>query len=516
MLYLALTGRLPFPAALSYNSAVRSKTGHRPVHPTVIAPGVPGELAELALAMLHPDPQKRAGFNEVLGAHEIKRKRALSRARTSRALLGRERQLSMLQGAFQASRSGAATIALVSGTSGMGKSALVQHFLARLESDANAIVLRARCYEREELPYKAIDPLIDALASHLQTLDAEQVRALLLRSNIRYLAALFPTLKRVKALAKLLDEDSLVEIRDLRERKRLAFRAFRELCKQLAAQRPLVLFIDDLQWGDLDSAPLFQQLIAGPEAPAVLVVCAYRSEDEERSPLVALLKDLHKLDESVMRLVDVQVTALSIPDATLLAKTVLEAKPDADAAAELIAREAEGSPFFVRELAAFIGERGIEAASSIRLDTLIQAQLDALARESRELLALIAVAGRPIARSTLTTASELGPRTFKALRELETQRLIVTKRSDAGERVECYHDRIREAAFKALASEQMRALHRSLARAGFPGRGDRGLRRAAGTLARCGRARPSLPLRDQGGTQGRGGAGIRTRGRLVQ
>ena len=314
----------------------------------------------------------------------------------------------MLQAAFNTSCSGAATIALVSGVSGMGKSALVQRFLARLESDANALVLRA----------------------------------LLQGSNIRYLAALFSALKRVKVLAQLMAANGSEEIRDLRERKRLAFRGFRDLCRQLARERPLVLFIDDLQWGDRDSAPLFQELMVGPDAPAVLVVCAYRSEDEARSPLVALLKDLHKLDENVMRLLDIQVTALSQADATLLAKSVLEAMPDAEAAAALIAREAEGSPFFVRELAAFIGERGVQAASSIRLDTLIQAQLDALAPESRELLALIAVAGRPIARRTLTAASALGSRTFNALRELEGRRLVSTKRSDAGERIECYHDRI--------------------------------------------------------------------------
>jgi serine/threonine protein kinase len=463
MLYLALTGRLPFAAALSYNSSLRSKLRGRPVHPAVIAPGVPGELAELALAMLHPDPRQRAGYNEVLTALDGKRKRALFRARTSRAFLGRERQLSMLRGAFSASCSGAAMVALVSGTSGMGKSALVQHFLARLESDANAIVLRARCYEREELPYKAIDPLIDAMASHLQTLDVSQVRELLLRSNIRYLAALFPALKRVNALAQLLDEEDADEIRDLRERKRLAFRAFRELCKRLARQRPLVLFIDDLQWGDRDSSPLFQELIAGPDAPPVLIVCAYRSEDEARSPLVALLKDLHKVDESLMRLVDVQVTALSTPDAARLAKSLLEARSGAAAAADLIAREAEGSPFFVRELAAFIGERGIEAATNIRLDTVIQTQLDALARDTRDLLALIAVAGRPTAQSTLTAASQLGEHTFKVLRELEGRRLVLTKRSDVGERIECYHDRIRETACKVLTAEQTRALHRSLA-----------------------------------------------------
>jgi serine/threonine protein kinase len=462
MLYQALTGRVPFSPALTYHAALQAKLRARPAHPAVFCPAVPTALAELALALLHPDPRKRAGYNEALAALAGKTPRALQRARVKRELIGRDEQLSALTSAFAASRSGSATIALVSGASGMGKSSLVHHFLSNLEQDNDAIVLRARCYEREELPYKAVDPLIDALSSHLITLDGERVRALV-PTSIRYLAALFPALRQVRVIEALCGE--ALEVTDPRERRRLAFRAFRELCRRLALQRPLVLFIDDLQWGDRDSAPLFQELVTQPYAPAVLVVCAYRGEDEKRSPLIALLKSTHALDASLLRLVEVKVGALAFADAKRVALGLLQDAPGAETAAELIAREALGSPFFVRELAGYVSEHGLAAAARVRLDTVIQAQLDALLRESRDLLSIIAVAGRPVAHATISAASHLGSALFKALRDLEGRRLVLTTRSDLGERVECYHDRIREAAYQSLSKGHVQALHRALAEA---------------------------------------------------
>ena len=54
----------------------------------------------------------------------------------------------------------------VSGRAGMGKSALAQAFLDRAEQ-GGAVVLRGRAYERESLPYKAVDSIIDALSRYL-------------------------------------------------------------------------------------------------------------------------------------------------------------------------------------------------------------------------------------------------------------------------------------------------------------------------------------------------------------
>lgn len=463
ILYQALTGRLPVSRSLDYDAAVEAKLNQRPPHPAQLCPGVSSELARLALALLEPDPGQRAGYAQAMRAlgAGMRPRSDLAPARSD-SFVGRDAQLAALSRAFAASRRGSASIALVSGASGMGKSALVQHFLAQLETDANALVLRARCYEREDLPYKAVDPLIDALSSYLVGLDPSHV-APLLPASMPLLSALFPALRRVPAIADMRDLNDTVT--DPRERRRLAFRAFRELCARLARDRPLVLAIDDLHWGDADSGPVLKELLTPPGVPPLLAVCAYRSEAAARSPLLATLRAAHTFNPSSVQLIDVAVDALSPEEAAGLALATLEGEARSELAARRIALEADGSPFFVRELAAYAVERGLEAAGRIRLDTLIREQLDALSPESRTLLSVIALAGRPVANGTVRSASGLGAVTWHALRDLEARRLVLTSASGAQELVECYHDRIRESACQALRSEEARALHRALAEA---------------------------------------------------
>ena len=65
--------------------------------------------------------------------------------------------------AFRDSREGRPVAAIVRGSSGMGKSALVRQFLDEVAIPSGAIVLEGRCYERESVPYKGLDSVIDAL-----------------------------------------------------------------------------------------------------------------------------------------------------------------------------------------------------------------------------------------------------------------------------------------------------------------------------------------------------------------
>lgn len=458
MLYQALTGVLPYSPRLRLTELVRAKVAGQVVHPSSIAAEAPEDLGDLAVALLAGNPEERPRYAEIVALLEGERKRPSLGPSAPHQFIGRSAQKAQLTTALARARAGSATVALVCGPSGMGKSALVSHFLDEARTRERALVLAGRCYEREELPFKAFDPLMDALSVHLLTLD-EMLLAELLPPNIGALARLFPVLRRVSAVAISADQG---QTHDVLEERRRALSALRELFRRLAVQRPLIVYIDDLQWGDLDSGPLFSELLHAPYPPPLLMVCAYRLEDVEQSPLLKALRKTH-LPESGITPVEVRVEALSMAESRELALSLLGDAPEPRAVAERIALEAGGSPFFVRELAHHTHAHGGVVSGDLSLETLIARRLERLPPDSRALFDLIATAGRPERRSLFATASQLGENYLGALRVLEAQKLVHSSGSTADDPIEVYHDRLRETAYAQLAQPVRQRLHRALA-----------------------------------------------------
>jgi hypothetical protein len=445
MIYEALVGRAPFLGPPL--EVLMDKQRREPTPPRALSPTAPADLEALCLELLRFDPRARPSGAQVLarlGAEATLPKTPSSGG--APPFVGRRRELDLLNQAFDETREGRAQLLLLHGESGLGKSALVRHFVAALErAQPGTVALAGRCYERESVPYKAFDGVVDALSQYLGQLDPVDA-ALLLPSDAALLAQVFPVLRRVPAVARAA-MPAARRLRNALELRSRAFAALRELFRRLAERTPLVVFIDDFQWADGDSRVLLGELMHPPAAPPLLLVATVRAGDEP-----ALLPGgLGALEVRRVRL-----EALSRDESRELVR-LLGGSGDA------IADEARGHPLFLHELVRHQAQAG---AQPVRLDEALWARIAQLEPPARRLLEVVALAGAPLPFAVAAEAGQLdGAALARWTGLLRVANLLRSGGTRGADTVEPYHDRVREAVLAHLDGEARRELHRRLAAA---------------------------------------------------
>lgn len=464
MLYEVLTGRLPFR-----DDKVRMilrKQYERPVEPIVRQALTPPELNELCMALLEINPRNRPSATDVLravDAEELARSIEETQpvfAIRSGDLVGRESQFETLNQIYSEVKRGESRSVFVHGLSGMGKSVLIRAFIDSLRSSNETIVLEGRCYEQESVPFKALDDLIDSLVIYLSSLSKADISELL-PDDILPLTRLFPVLGQVPGAAD--ESRPSIESIDQLELRQRAKNALRELLTRLGQRQPIVMYIDDLQWGDEDSANLFADLMRPPESPRIMLLGSYRREDAGNSPCLLAMADAYNRGQVRPHRCELPIEPLSVEDATRLATMLL---PLSDSGrkrlAERIAQESGGSPFFVWELVQHL-QVDPSGEGSLELDEVIWSRVRRLPEETRRLLEVFAVSGRPMRASEAYQVIDEMSQGPRLLAQLRTNSLIRTKEQEGDTIVETYHDRIRESVVNHLANAKVRGYHLKLA-----------------------------------------------------
>jgi eukaryotic-like serine/threonine-protein kinase len=471
MVYEVLTGHTPFLGRA--DQVLMDKQRFDPPAPSELATDVPDDLNALCVDLLRRDPEARPTGRDVLrrlGSRTGERGLPIPLPPSGHLLaplVGRDRELDSLEIAFTDVGRGRTVALYIHGPSGVGKTALVRRFLDDLIGRDGAVVLSGRCYEQESVPYKALDSVVDALSQHFKRLPPREAQSLLPR-DIRSLVRIFPTLGEAEAVA--IAPGSLAQVPDPQELRRRAFEALRELLARLGDRRPLVVAIDDLQWGDLDSAALLSELLRPPDSPRLLLLGCYRSDDAASSPL---LRALLAVDEGGGTGIDRRVLKLGTlepADAESLALELLGGNDEtAYARAAAIARESAGNPFFVGELVRYVqADAGLlhrePVANEVAFDDVLWARVRRLPEEARRLLEVVAVSGRPLGQADAFEAAELGAREQQALPLLRSGRLIRSTGPADHDEIETYHDRVRESVVAHIAPTALVGHHRRLAR----------------------------------------------------
>ena len=460
ILYQALTGRLPFKGR--FFEVMSRKQTRDPIQPIEINRDVPRDLNELCVKLLRRDPEARPTGREVLqvlGAHSPGTlPRFVVPSILEGAFIGREQQVAALHDAFGSTRAGQTVTVYVHGNSGMGKTTLVRAFLDQLKRQApNAMVLQGRCYERESVPYKALDGVVDNLSKTLASLRQARVEGLMPRNSLA-LARVFPVMLQVDAIFN--SRPGRPETVDLFTLRRQAFGALRELLDRISRRQPLVIYIDDLQWADADSIFLLEDLLRPPDAPPLLLVGSFRTEDIDTRPFLRQLlvqtgsDTCHELFVGPLPGADARQLTRS-----LFASAGVSGEPFLDS----IVSEAGGSPFLLEQLTHYgmLNERA--ATAGITLTTMLEERITQLPEGSRQFLDTLAVARRPVNQDVALSAAGLQDDPLKLLSALRATQFV--RSGGTGYGVELYHDRIGETLVSLLSADERRQIHRRLAQA---------------------------------------------------
>jgi hypothetical protein len=486
MIYEVLTGRCPFEGAML--DILLRKQSEDPLPPNRIAGEVDEDLSDLCMQLLRRESAARPSGGEILarlGGSSAKTVPGLSGAPAGRSVtpvslpaldvLGRETELASLCAAYARVRGGQFAGVIVRGTSGIGKTSLVDAFLGDLISATAAhppLVLRGRCHERETLPFKAFDSVIDGLSRRLASLSSEE-QSYVLPDGILYLCEIFPVLRRLKLMEEA--RYFLPPLRDAKEIRNKAFLAFGELMLRLARIQPIVIFLDDMQWADGDSCALLRALLPGPRAPSLLLIVSSRPTVAAGPGSVGALLAEIETQPGVAKL---DLSPLSAEVTAVIAGALID-QHDIEPAerqriAVRVASESGGNPFFAVELVRHLlsswarsgGEAGVD--DELGLDNMILKRVAGLPAEGQRMLEVIAVASDPLSQRTLAGAIEVGlgsPAWERGISALVGERLITRRGRQATDAVEVYHDRIAEAVSSHLDQSALLEVHHCLARA---------------------------------------------------
>jgi len=513
-LYELLAGVLPFdttdPLELVHSHVARAP---RPLRE--LRPDVPDVVTQIVTNLLSKEPEERyqtaASLKADLAAchaamratgavapFPLGRRNVSSELRISQRLYGRDTETSALLAAWERVRQGAAELVLITGESGVGKSAQLGELRKWIVRGGHMATGKF-----EELagavPYGAIARACRELLSALLCEPAHRLEPWKQRlsdavePNGHLLIELMPELR---LLIGPQPEPEELGPKESQHRFELVFQNF--LRALSTPSEPLLLFLDDLHWADAASLRLLQLGLSDPRSGHLLIVGAYRQSQ---------LGDGHSLPAALAHVRNAGITVheldlgpLALSDVVqLLADTLSAERTTVEPLAAVLLRKTMGSPFFIGQFLLSLREQnlfsldpaagvwrwdleGIERASvTDNVADFMIARLRRLAPATRNVLRLAACLSHEFTLGTLRAISDSSAVEIAAgLREAVEEGLVLPVESaasppnavgdadeldlDLGTAFRFQHDRVQHAAYQLIDGEERQAVHLRIGR----------------------------------------------------
>ena len=505
-LYELFTGRVPFHSREAME-IIHAHIARQPVPLDKITPQVPKTLSNMVMKLMAKRAETRYQSHSGLSAdllacvEQLENQGSLSDFPLGRqdvpqelqiapGLYGRENEIAALEDALERVSQGATEMMLISGSAGVGKTALVGE-IHRSVAQKNGFFISGKFDQlRHNIPYSA---LIQALRGLTREIPAEdksgmerwknRIRAAL-GPNGQLMTQVIPELEQVIGPQPPLPEMGALESRN---RFTAVLLDFIDLfCEKT---HPLVIFLDDLQWVDADTLKLVERIAQDPERKPLLFLGAYRDNEVEADHRLMISSEVIK--KSGLPAKTIPLKPLNREHISQLLVHTCHCRPeDANPLAEVLVRKTGGNPFFVSQFLTVLSEKeligyspeekrwiwelaAIEflAVTENVVDLLID-RLHRFSAETRRLLSLAACIGNTFDLESLGLISGVGSGEIyeNLLPALETGLILGFSQAPeldhptAGASTESssykfLHDRVQQAAYALIAQKERLPVH---------------------------------------------------------
>ena len=375
-LYQMLTGALPFMAA-DPMEWVHCHIARSPAPPSERLKSLPGSVSAIIMKLLAKTPEER--YQTAAGA-ESDLRRCLAEWETRgdidefppgehdtpdrllipEKLYGRTAEIDTLLASFdRIVAGGRPELVLVSGYSGIGKSAVVNELQKSLVLPRGLFASGKFDQYKRDIPYvtlgQALQNLIRPLLSRTEAELRQWREALLeaLEPNGQLIVDLVPELKHIIG-----EQPPVIELppQDAQGRFQLVFRRFIGVFAR--PEHPLALFLDDLQWLDSATLDLLEDLLTRPDVQNLLLIGAYR--DNEVNPNHPLMRKLEAMRQAGAILQDIVLAPLTCEDLGQLIADSVHGEPERiTPLARLIHQKTTGNPLFAIQFISALADEAL-------------------------------------------------------------------------------------------------------------------------------------------------------------
>ena len=411
---------------------------------------------------------------------EIARSDRAGKLNFTTSLIGRDKELGVLQNLIGQAKATRGSIAFVNGEAGVGKSRLINELRGYVHSIGGMFVGAKANQYGSSIPYRVFSESLAAYVEKLKRTSKQERKAAVKRMSDALGELGGEVIKIAPSIVDLIGKQpELVGLAPEKEKARFLIAVTKFILSLGATECPLVLFLDDLQWANEGSIGLLGLIAERVHYHSVVVIASYRDTDvDDQHPL---LKTVRRLQDINIPLVRMHVKPLNVEDtARIVSEILLEEPADLLPLAKECQKRTGGNAFFVLELLHSLVDEKIvyleddhyrfdmEKLKASALPTnvvdVIVRRIDDVAAENQRVLAFASIMGREIDFERLSDLSPIPrERVLDALEEGIKNQFLV-RDIKGTEKVFFIHDQIQEAFYIRVPEREKIALHGQLAR----------------------------------------------------